>query len=52
MQYGVIHALDEVAFRGLIPWTFAVGHVAYGATLGLIAARTTLTARLPASLKA
>ena len=52
MQYGVIHALDDVAFRGLIPWAFAVGHVAYGAMLGLIAARTTLTAKLPGSLKA
>jgi hypothetical protein len=47
MQYGFIHAVDGVAFRGLIPAAFAVGHIVYGATLGLVAARTSLTARLP-----
>lgn len=35
MQYVVLYFFDRVAFEGIIPWAFAVGHVAYGAMLGL-----------------
>ncbi len=35
MQYGVLDSFDDVAYRGLVRWAFAVGHLIYGATLGL-----------------
>ena len=38
MQYVVLNLLDSVAFEGLIPWVFAVGHAVFGAMLGLVAA--------------
>jgi hypothetical protein len=35
MQFVVLYFFDRVAFDGIIPWAFAVGHVLYGAMLGL-----------------
>jgi shikimate kinase len=30
-----VREAHRVSFEGIIPWAFAVGHVAYGAMLGL-----------------
>jgi hypothetical protein len=35
-QYGVLGLLDRVAFEGIVPWAFAVGHLLYGGMLGLV----------------
>jgi hypothetical protein len=39
LQHGFLDLVDRAAFHGLVAWAFAVGHVMYGAGLGLIAAR-------------
>lgn len=38
MEYVVLSLADEVAYEGFVDWTFAVGHVLFGAMVGLIAA--------------
>lgn len=35
MQYVILNVFDPVAFRGLIPWVFAVAHLFYGGMFGL-----------------
>lgn len=52
LQYGFLNLVDKAAFHGLVPWAFAVGHVMYGAGLGLIAAPSPVPARERASLAA
>ena len=37
LQFGFLNLVDKAAFHGLVPWAFGVGHVMYGAGLGLIA---------------
>lgn len=36
LQYGALNLLDRVAFEGLVPRAFAIGHVLFGGMLGLV----------------
>lgn len=40
MQYVVLNIFDDVAFEGFVQWAFAVGHVLFGAMLGLVAGQS------------